>query len=163
MAGAPSNPVRQSNHTIFSSSSWYIFVCIFSHGRLYHLDDGPSKGGWGAARSGQGNATYWLLAVYQGINTTGGGSETAQKAILETDPKCPITTLEEQEKDNEKKEKLVYSEIRTIEKINPHRRWELEKTFLKTLLNTIRWNATRSKVNDHSQTQSQMIKQKHLT
>ena len=58
----------------------------------------------------------------QGINTTGGRSETAQKAFLDTDLKCPTTTLEEQEKDNEKKEKLVYSEIRTIEKINPHRR-----------------------------------------
>ena len=56
------------------------------------------------------------------MNTTGEGSETAQKAILETDPKCPITTLEEQKKDNEKMEKNVYCEIRTIEKINPHRR-----------------------------------------
>ena len=104
-------PTQSDNHTILSSLPHHdtSLSLFFFHGRLYHLDDGPSKGGWGAARSGQGNATYWLLAVCQGINTTGGRSETAQKAILETDPKCPITTLEEQKKDNEKMEKPVYS------------------------------------------------------
>ena len=59
----------------------------------------------GAARSGQGNATDVLLAVCQGINT-GGRGETTQKAILDTDPKCPTTTLEEQKKDNKKNGKI---------------------------------------------------------
>ena len=112
-------PTQSDNHTILSSLPHHdIFVIIFSHERLYHLDDGPSKGGLGAACSGQGNATDGILAVYQGSNTPGERSA----AILETDPKCPITTLEEQKNDNEKMEKRVYSEIRTIEKINPHRR-----------------------------------------
>ena len=52
--------------------------------------------------------------VYQGSNTPGERSETAQKAIIDTDPKCPITTLEEQEKDNENMEKHLYSDRRTI-------------------------------------------------